>query len=274
MKISSDYPFNNRAAIYGDGCFTTAAMVNGKVELLEYHLNRLGHACSELHLPMPQSHIDLLRKHMQNAANNNTNGVLKVLLSAGSGGRGYQRNPSSDTEAFIQLLEPVSHYSVWRKNGVTLSISSEKLSINQCLAGIKHLNRLEQVLLREQQLAGEDALVCDTQDIIVESFAGNVFWYALGRWFTPDLSLTGVSGVMRNYILDSLTQSGTQVSIVRATPAALSVATEVFICNSLMKVVPVKQIMDTQGKELASFSQHNQTNALIKLISHRVNCEQ
>src|SRR5690606_31715668 len=109
------------------------------------------------------------------------------------------------------------------------------------LAGIKHLNRLEQVLVKQQQNSEvvDDLLVCDADGVMIETGAANLFWQQQGIWFTPELGQSGVTGVMRNLILEQMQQKGIAVQTVRVHYQQLVQAVEIYICNSLMKIVPV-----------------------------------
>ncbi len=110
------------------------------------------------------------------------------------------------------------------------------------LAGIKHLNRLEQVLIRthlEQTEAGE-ALVLDSEGYITECCAANLLWRKGSDVFTPSLEQAGVNGIMRQFCMHQLARAGFRVVEVNAKEEALLAADEVVICNALMPVVPVR----------------------------------
>ncbi len=105
-------------------------------------------------------------------------GVLKVIISRGGGGRGYSAaNCDSPTRILSASARP-AHYSRWREDGVTLTLSPVRLGRNPMLAGIKHLNRLEQVLIRThlEQTDADEALVLDSEGFITECCAANLFW--------------------------------------------------------------------------------------------------
>ena len=149
------------------------------------------------------------------------------------------------------MLPPVAHYAKWRTEGIALGISKTTLAINAPLAGIKHLNRIEQVLIKEtHQNVFHDSLVLDEQQMMVEASAGNLFWRAFARWFTTDLSLAGVEGVMRNHLLKIFDENEQPVQVVRNKTSALKSATDVFICNSLMGVVPVNSVQLNNDEKL------------------------
>ncbi|CCJ97751.1 Aminodeoxychorismate lyase [Cronobacter malonaticus 507] len=136
-----------------------------------------------------------------------------------------------------------------------------RLGRNPYLAGIKHLNRLEQVLIRThlEQTPADEALVLDSEGWVTECCAANLFWRKGKSVFTPRLDQAGVDGLMRRHIIGLLNQSAWQLSEINAPASALEEADEVFICNALMPLVPVRSI---DGHAYASRELYNY------LISH------
>ncbi|QMV51248.1 aminodeoxychorismate lyase [Ewingella americana] len=238
-------PAGDRSAQFGDGSFTTAHISKGKVKLLSAHLDRLKVATERLMI----TGVDwsLLEAEMLHAASLCDEAVLKVVVTRGAGGRGYSPQGCDSPTRIISTSAYPAHYHAWREQGVKLALSPVALSQNPLLAGIKHLNRLEQVMVRLHldQTDAQEALVVDTAGMLVECCAANLFWRKGENVFTPDLSLSGVSGVMRNHIIALLEQSGRfSVSVVAEPPQTLSDADEVIICNALMPFMPVRQVED------------------------------
>jgi len=136
-----------------------------------------------------------------------------------------------------------AHYDGWRREGIVLALSPVRLGRNPLLAGIKHLNRLEQVLIRThlEQTDADEALVLDSEGFITECCAANLFWRQGKDVFTPRLDQAGVNGLMRQFCLQQLAHSGYHVVEVQAREAALAEADEMVVCNALMPLVPVRQ---------------------------------
>lgn len=243
----------DRAIQFGDGCFTTARILGGQVQLLARHIQRLCVACSRLSITPPDWRQ--LSEEMQQLArlsspavsekpqqSSRNQAVLKVIISRGSGGRGYSPAACHNSTRILWLTDYPQHYDCWRQQGVKLALSAVRLGCNPLLAGIKHLNRLEQVLIR-QQLASDaqEALVLDSDGMLIECAAANLFWCQGNDIFTPQLEQCGVAGVMRQYIIDLLEQHGRVVHQVRRPLADIQHASEMLICNALMPVLPVRQ---------------------------------
>lgn len=232
----------DRAVQFGDGCFTTAWVKNGEVQRLSAHIARLQDAVARLLMPVCDWHT--LAAEMREAALGCAEGVLKVILSRGEGGRGYSAQGAVGPTRVMSLSGYPQHYHLWRQQGIELALSPVTLSRNPLLAGLKHLNRLEQVLIRAHldNSQAQEALVVDTAGMLVECCAANIFWRKGRQVFTPALSCAGVDGIMRQHIIAQLLHSRQfSLEIVSLPPAALADAEEVIVCNALMPILPVKK---------------------------------
>ncbi|WP_045046473.1 aminodeoxychorismate lyase [Rouxiella chamberiensis] len=251
-------PVADRAVQFGDGCFTTAWVKAGNVQHVNRHLARLQHAVS--HLLMPDCHWATLEAEMRAAAAGCEEGVLKVILSRGQGGRGYSSQGVVGPTRILSLSGYPQHYHRWREQGIELAQSPITLARSTLLAGIKHLNRLEQVMIRAHldHTSAQEALVTDTSGLLVECCAANLFWRKGSAVFTPDLSHAGVNGIMRQRIIELIEMSDAfSLHIVSETPATLEDAEEVIVCNALMPILPVRKIENWHynGSKLLSFLQ-------------------
>lgn len=246
---------NDRSIQFGDGCFTTARITNGIVEFYDQHLKRLQLTCRALMIPFTE--WAGLGQEMQALAQTQGEGVLKVIITRGSGGRGYSPAACQDPARILNVSPKPAHYPVWQQQGITLAQSPVRLGRNPSLAGLKHLNRLEQVLIRAhlEQTQADEALVLDSEGWVTECCAANLFWRAGDTVFTPRLDHAGVNGIMRQHCLSRLAQSRFRVVEVNAREDAVSQADEVLVCNALMPVVPVKQFAEARylSRELFEF---------------------
>ncbi|MDF2043030.1 MULTISPECIES: aminodeoxychorismate lyase [unclassified Pantoea] len=246
---------SDRALQFGDGCFTTAAVRQGKIVMLESHIQRLKEGCERLWIAGVDWHQ--LETEMKQAAYEQTQAVLKVIISAGSGGRGYSRRGCGEPVRIVSLAAWPQHYTDIQQRGARLRLSPIRLARNPQFAGIKHLNRVEQVMIRVHldQTDADEALVLDTEGWVVECCAANLFWRQGTQIFTPDLSASGVDGIMRRSLMAQLAAAGQACQIVKSEPAQLLAADEVVICNALMPVLPVRQIEAVQFTERSLFKQ-------------------
>ncbi|AOM40466.1 aminodeoxychorismate lyase [Xenorhabdus hominickii] len=233
---------NDRAVQFGDGCFTTIRVEQGQPALLTLHIKRLQKNVEKLFMPA----LDWLQleSHIKQVVVGCESGVLKVILSRGAGSRGYSINDTIAPTQILSLSSYPEQYITQRQKGVSLILSPISMGINPHLAGIKHLNRLEQVLIKRsiEQSKADEALVLDSDGLLVECCVANIFWRKGKNVYTPDLRHCGVEGVMRQRIIELLAKSDYSLSCVMRYPEVLAHADEVIICNSLMPVLPVNQI--------------------------------
>jgi 4-amino-4-deoxychorismate lyase len=226
----------NRGLAYGDGLFTTAKIVDGKIQYLSSHVQRLLVGCEKLALIAPNT-VELT-KQLRVVATQYDLAVLKVIIIAGSGGRGYARSTEKKNELIIMVHDYPTHYDELAIEGVTLGNSRQQMGINPMLSGLKHLNRLEQVLLRQELTNSkeDDLVVTNVNDEVIEATSANLFFWLNGQLCTPDVTNSGVNGIMRQTIL----QKYPEILIKKVTVADLASSPAMFICNCVMGVMPVK----------------------------------
>lgn len=235
----------DRGLHYGDGLFETLAVSGGRIQLWERHLLRLEEGCRRLRLPAPDAAA--LFAEAQALCAGHTRAVLKILLTRGPGDRGYRIDRSAaappPTRALLLYRAPDYPAGCWR-DGVAIRLCETRLAGNPALAGIKHLNRLEQVLARDEWSDAEiaEGLMLDPQGRVVSGTASNVFAVRGGRVETPAVTECGVAGVMRGLVLETAAGWGLETAQTPLRMADLLAADEVFLSNSLFGVWPVRRI--------------------------------
>jgi 4-amino-4-deoxychorismate lyase len=130
---------------------------------------------------------------------------------------------------------------------VTLRVCATRLGRNSRLAGLKHLNRLEQVLARTEWAdEAQEGLMQDEEGLVVEGTMSNVFMvHADGRVLTPRLDRCGVAGVMRRHLLEKAETEKLAIGVVDLVLTDFAQAREIFLCNSLIGVWPVARLGET-----------------------------
>jgi len=230
----------SRGLAYGDGLFTTAKIINGRVEYLTAHINRLTSGCKTLAITVPN--VNALTTQLEDIAKQYTLAVLKVIITASTGGRGYARAANNNIDIIISVYDFPTHYHQLHRHGLHLGESLQQLGCNPMLAGLKHLNRLEQVLLRKEldDSNYDDLLVTNINNHVVETTSANLFFYLNGKLHTPEIINSGVNGIMRQTLL--ALYPGTIVSSYSLDDLAQVEA--MFVCNSVMGVVPIHTYND------------------------------
>jgi 4-amino-4-deoxychorismate lyase len=235
------FSINNRGLAYGDGVFTTAKVLNGNVQFLSAHIERLTSSCNKLNISLPDFNKIIIE--ITDAAKKYELSVAKIIITVGDGGRGYSRQGCSSSNVIITFHGFPEHYASLEEQGIHIGISTLKIGISPLTAGIKHLNRLEQVLIRQEldNRNEDDLLVLNYLGNIIEATAANVFWCKNNIWYTPILDESGVEGLMRNQIIQNCSNH-CEINLVNAKLSALDSIEAMFICNSVMGVIPVRQL--------------------------------
>jgi 4-amino-4-deoxychorismate lyase len=220
----------DRGFQYGDGVFESALLAQGRVRFLDQHLRRLALGCERLGITAPDAAT--LRADVQHLSGSAERAVVKIVVTRGIGPRGYRPSASSKTTRIV-ALHPAPAQSEIR--GITLRWCEMRLGRNARLAGIKHLNRLEQVLAQAEwsDESVAEGLMLDTEGELVSATANNVFIVREGVLVTPDLRFCGVHGIMRGEVLRVARELGIAVREEPLWPHDLGSASEVFISNSI-----------------------------------------
>ncbi|MGM0702140.1 MAG: aminodeoxychorismate lyase [Pseudomonadota bacterium] len=241
--MTPSLPLEDRGLAYGDGLFETVLLHDGQPRLWDEHLARLARGCHALGIPLPHEHD--LAAPLAEAPRGTA--VLKLVVTRGSGGRGYC--PPRDPEPSLawRVTGFVPHVDAWR-DGVRVRHCRLRLGIQPLLAGVKHLGRLENVLARAEwnDPAVAEGLVCDSDGVLVEATAMNLFWQRNGRLETPRLDRCGVAGTLRAALLER-----TDIDEVAAGPEALLEAEAVWVGNSVQGLWPLTRLDDSEGHRLA-----------------------
>ncbi len=261
----------DRGFTYGDGIFETCRYHAGTIPLWSLHRDRLLMSAARLNIPLDESLLLTYRDGLLDklAATATDTAVVKIQVTRGVGGRGY-RTPTEMIPTYCIGIFPAEPLrSANYLAGVNVRLCSQRLSANQALAGMKHLNRLEQILARaEWQDEYADGILMDEADNLIEATVSNIFVVKAGRLYTPDLSLCGVAGIMRRYLIEHLApQLSLSVEVGAITLDFVRSADELFLCNSVYGIWPVNSVVDDRATEVvACFAQHPVTRKIQYLL--------
>ena len=219
----------DRGLNYGDGVFETMSLQKGRIHFLEAHLQRLAAGCARLGIEFPGD--PLLRSEIDSVTSSQENGVVKVVVTRGSGGRGYRPSATAATTRVVTLHDAPAQTG----EDIAARWCDMRLSRNPALAGIKHLNRLEQVLAQGewQDVRIGEGLMLDYEGELVCGTSSNVFLVRNGELATPDLRYCGVHGIMRAAVIRTARELHIPVHEEPLWPDDLDAATEVFMTNAV-----------------------------------------
>ncbi len=234
---------SDRAIHYGDGLFETIAIRAGKIEFWQRHMQRLARGCKRLGITMPDAALLLSEARTLITSDD---AVLKIIISRGLGGRGYRPSMASESQPTRMLAcHPWPGYpATYSQQGIVLRYCTTAATLNPALAGIKHLNRLEQVLARAEwdDATIAEGVMCDMNGQVIEATMSNLFFVRDGALHTPDLSNSGVAGIIREVIMDIAVAQKLPLYCRHYSHAELESADEIFVTNSVIGLWPVRQL--------------------------------
>jgi 4-amino-4-deoxychorismate lyase len=230
----------DRGLSYGDGLFETIRFVGDVAPLWTRHMQRLDEGCRRLSLPTPDASV--LQREARAVAQHMPQSVVRITLTRGTGARGYAPPSVPQVTRVVAAFDPPMFDQAIHDDGIVMRVCAIRLAEQPLLAGIKHLNRLEQVLARAEwndPVVGE-GLLRDMHDRVISATMANLFAVIDGVPTTPSLERCGVAGVARAEILATLPQ----VHVGDITLDALRGANEVFLSSSVRGILPVRSLED------------------------------
>ncbi|MBA2078711.1 aminodeoxychorismate lyase [Rhodanobacter sp. PCA2] len=231
----------DRGLLYGDGLFETIRFAGDAAPLWSRHMQRLALGCERLGLPAADP--VLLWREAQAARGDMTHAVVRITLTRGVGTRGYAMPALPQVARIVAAFPMPALDAALYRDGVRLHLCETRLAEQPRLAGIKHLNRLEQVLARAEwsDPSIAEGLLCDMRGHAVSATAANLFAVIGGVPVTPALERCGVAGVLRAALLEALPRLE-----VRDLPLHECLAAdELFLSSSVRGILPVQAVGDT-----------------------------
>lgn len=239
---------DDRAVQYGDGVFETIAIRDAGPRFWDLHVERLAHACDKIGLPMPAPNH--LLRDLENALARTTvntgHCVAKLIVSCAGDERGYRRPDGATALSRIGIFPDAPLDDDVYTSGVVVRLCGTVAACQPQLAGIKSLNRLDQVLARSEWSDPGifDGLMCDDDGHLVCGTRTNLFVVRENHIETPKLDRCGVAGIMRRCIIDLLGRSNVHVAEIAVGAEEFASFDEVFLSNSQIGVVPVRTCGD------------------------------
>jgi 4-amino-4-deoxychorismate lyase len=227
----------DRGLMYGDGVFRTLIVKSGRALNWSRHYRLLARDCGMLELACP-AEPTLVEEIGRVAPRDAT---VKVIVTRGASGRGY---------AYPEEIAPSRIVVAYPSLAVDPGLTSDGVRVRRCtlvlaeqprLAGVKSLNRLENVLARAEwrDSSMHEGLLADGAGRLVEGTMSNVFLAIGGALVTPDLSRCGVNGAQRERVIDLARTAGMGCEIRDVAFDELREAGEVFLTNSVIGLWPV-----------------------------------
>jgi len=234
-------PVTDRGLSYGDGLFETMRVDHQGPQFYRQHLQRLQQGCQRLAISY---HAGLLEQELELVLGMllERPAILKIVLTRGGTTRGYRPDTTQTARRIVTLSTALTDPRPQQLQGVDVRSCQTPMSINPLLAGVKHLNRLENVLARAEwsDPSIAEGLLFDSAGQLIEGTMSNVFLVERGTVYTPDLSGSGVAGIIRSVIINHCAEAlNLKVCVEPVLPDRLHSADELFVCNSVIGIWPV-----------------------------------
>jgi len=241
--LTSGISFFDRGLHFGDGLFETIACRNGKARFLELHLERLARSCERLRINLGE--VNVVRQELQAIAARAGDALLKLIVTRGEAvarGYGWSGTEVATRVVFQYPLPPENASAV--RDGIRVRTARLRYGENEQLAGMKHLNRLEQVLARSEASAeyAAELLVYSSSGLLASGTMSNVFLVQDGRIRTPRMDRCGVAGVMRRVVLRESAALGIPLEESLLTPEDVAHSSEIFMTNARIGIWPVRSL--------------------------------
>jgi len=251
----------DRGLLYGDGLFETIAVINGDMPLWDRHIRRLQEGCRRLGFDCPGE--DQLHQEAKSLVSDDSRCVLRIVVTRGSGGDAYRPpKATSPTRVLHRRSWGPRPESFWSQ-GIRVRLCDTRLAVGSPVAGLKHLNRLEQVLARREWDDPDipEGLMLDDTGRVVEGTMTNLFVQRGKRLITPPVDRCGVAGVMRGMVMELAHEAGLELEQGRLTLNDLDNADGLFVTNAIIGIWPVREL-DTTSYEITA-----ETRRLQSLLS-------
>jgi 4-amino-4-deoxychorismate lyase len=241
-RPGQDVTVLDRGLQYGDGLFETMACCSGRVRFLTLHLERLRQGCARLGLRTLEA--EPLRREIDAFSKQCGDATLKLIITRGAAfARGYAVSGQEEPTRILLRYRPLAPDPA-AGAGVRVRLAHLRLGENPVLAGIKHLNRLEQVLARREWSDPDiaEALLFSSSGLLISGTMSNVFLVRFGRLATARLDRCGVAGVMRAAVIRTAPAAGISLEERALELSDLDDAEEIFLTNALSAIRPVREL--------------------------------
>ncbi len=228
----------DRGFAYGDGLFESVRFIGEEAPLWSRHMQRLAEGCRRLRIPLPD--VSQLWAEAIEVSRHLAHSVVRITVTRGVGERGYASLPRPRPTRVLAAFAPPVVVSESLDQGLALRMCELRLAEQPRLAGIKHLNRLEQVLARAEwsDPAIAEGILRDGQGRVISATMANLFARIDGQLLTPAVDRCGVAGVARAEVLATCPQA----RVGEITLEALLCASEVFLSSSVRGILPVRSL--------------------------------
>ena len=232
--------------MFGHGVFETMRVFKWDIPLLYYHMRRVNEHSKKIYI---QTDSRDLRERVHNFLSSirqthSGSGILRLsVMSSGTLG-GYRIDKTSEPTYTISYRTLPAEFLNMPSNGIKMRVCDYRLPSNPVLSGMKHLNRLDQILARaEWDDQFDDGIMLDQNELVVETTFGNIFFLSSSGWVTPLINQCGIEGVMRSLLIKKIMPALSEsVAIRKVKLYEIKNCSEWFVCNAVRGIMPVSSL--------------------------------
>jgi 4-amino-4-deoxychorismate lyase len=242
-RVANQVSALERGLHYGDGLFETIACAGGQPRVLGRHLRRLAAGCARLGIEAGD--LTGLAQEVRKLASEVARSVVKVLVTRGPAlARGYGVSGREQATRILLRYPWPEDDPALALQGVRVRIAAQRLGENPALAGLKHCNRLEQVLVRREWSDAEisESLIFSSAGALISGTMSNVFLVHDSTLLTPRVDRCGVAGIMREVVLEAAAALGVPAAERVLDEGDLARAQELFLTSALTGIRPVREL--------------------------------
>jgi len=236
-----DFWMKNRTLFFGEGLFETFRVYEGrKLAFVEDHLDRMAAGCRFFALPFSKKEaMDALKSALAEIPPDTEARLRLNLISYGD--HGVEKTELQTS------WEPLKKVGMQHGPGVKLALAPFQRFSGSPLVRFKTTSYLENIFVftwaRRQGFF--DALFTNERGEITEGSITNVFFLSKGHIFTPPTDAGLLPGVTRKHIIKVARKLGFSLTESMVRPADLKQFDGVFVTNSVIEILPVHTVGDT-----------------------------
>lgn len=227
---------HDRGWSYGDGVFRTLLLRSAQPRCWPRHYAKLRDDCARLHIECPSA--ALFEQDLRRIAIQQPDCAVRITVTRGNATRGYAIQQGAAPTRVVASSPPPVYPVEYQSQGIRAQLCRTQLAMQPALAGIKHLNRLENVLARSEwnDPGIAEGIMCDTAGNVISGTMSNLFAVFGDELATPDVSCCGVAGVQRERVLEFADAHGIPAKVTAFGIERLLGADEVFLVNSIIGI--------------------------------------
>ncbi len=232
--------------LYGDGVFEGIRFYNGRVFLLEEHLDRLFDSAKAILLTIPLER-DALRAAVLETCRQNQlrDGYIRLVVTRGKGDLGLNPNSCLKPTVFIIAATIVLYPEKFYTEGLRVNtVPTQRVSPAALSPAIKSLNYLNNIMAKiEGNLYGaQESILLNQQGFVAECTADNIFVIKQEQILTPHVTDGALGGITRRLMFDLAKKMGREIREANLTRYDLFVADEIFLTGTGAEVVPISEV--------------------------------